>query len=159
MEALGAAAAISQFLVQLIATVGLAKKLKGSSKSLKQYQDRLNGLKCLCEDIRNNPALRTEEVRKETQSILNIIDTHKHVSVLLKKGRFHRAIAFIFQEQSFGDLFATLEDKKTTLSLRVLSINCLALHDINLLMNSMGVSYAFDQIEYILVSSSDLVRS
>lgn len=159
MEVLGAAAAISQFLVQLIATVGLAKKLKGSSKSLKQYQDRLNSLKCLCEDIRNNPALRTEEVRRETQSILNIIDTHKHVSKLLKKGRLHRAIAFILQEQSFGDLFSTLEDKKTTLSLHVLSINCRALHDIHLFMNSMGVSHTFNQIKYILVSSSDFVRS
>ncbi|KAG6354767.1 hypothetical protein INS49_003848 [Diaporthe citri] len=138
MEVLGAAAAVSQFLIQLIATVGLAKKLKGSSKSLKQYQERLNSLKDLCEDIRSNPALRTEEVRKETQSILHIIDTHKNASILSKKGRFRRAIAFIINEQSFRDLFATLEDKKTTLSLHVLSINCTALHDINLLIASMG---------------------
>lgn len=143
MEVLGAAAAISQFLVQLIATVGLAKKLKGASNSLRQYQERLNDLKLLCEVIRNNPALDTEKVQKETQSILDIIKTHKYVPNLLEKGSFRRAITFILKEQSFGDLFATLEDKKTTLSLVVLSINSLALHDINLRIMSMSVSAAF----------------
>lgn len=140
MEVLGAAAAISQFLAQFIATVGLAKKLKGASRCLSQYQERLNDLKLLCEDIRDNPALRDEKVQQETQSILHIIDTHKYVPILLNKGRFHRAITFILKEQSFGDLFATLEDKKTTLSLYVLSVNSLALQDINLRMISMSVS-------------------
>lgn len=139
MEVLGAAAAISQILVQLISTVDLAKKLKGASKSLKQYQERLNGLQGLCQYIDNNPALRSEEVQRETQSILHIIDTHKSMSRLLKKGRLHRAIAFIFQERSFGDLFATLEEKKANLILYVLNINCLVSHDLNHFITSLSV--------------------
>lgn len=140
MEAFGTAAAISQFLVQLIATVDLAKRLKGSSKSLKRYQEQLEGLRGLCEDISSNPALSTDEVQRETQSILQTIDTHKHVSDLLKRGRIHRSIAFILNERSFMDLFATLENKKTTLSLRVQSINSMALQDIRHQITSMSVS-------------------
>lgn len=140
MESLGAAAAISQFLVQFIATVDLAKRLKRSSQSLKRYQEQLEDLRGLCEDISSNPALSTDEVQRETQSILHIIGTHKDVSSLLKKGRIHRSIAFILNERSFRELFATLENKKANLSLRVQSINCLALHDIRLDIISMSVS-------------------
>ncbi|KAK2608150.1 hypothetical protein N8I77_006778 [Diaporthe amygdali] len=131
MEALGAAAAVSQFLVQIIATVNLVKRIKGSSQSLKQYQAQLEGLRGLCEDISNNPALNTEDVQKETQSILHTISTNNDVSILLNKGTFHRAFAFLLKERSFVDLFSLLEYKKTTLSLRVLSINCLAIHEIH----------------------------
>ncbi|KAL1856499.1 hypothetical protein Daus18300_010656 [Diaporthe australafricana] len=140
MESLGAAAAISQFLIQFIATVDLAKRLKGASQSLRRYQEQLEDLRSLCEDISGNPALSTDEVQRETQSILHTIGTHKDVTSLLKKGRLHRSIAFILNERSFGDLFATLETKKTTLSLRVQNINCLALHDIRLHITSMSSS-------------------
>lgn len=140
MEPLGAAAAISQFLVQFIATVDLAKRLKASSQSLRRYQEQLEDLQGLCEDISSNPALSTDEVQRETQSILHIISTHKEVSSLLKKGRIYRSIAFILNERSFGELFATLENKKANLSLRVQSINCQALHDIRLHITSMSVS-------------------
>lgn len=140
MESLGAAAAISQFLIQFIATVDLAKRLKGSSQSLKRYQEQLEDLRGLCEDISSNPALRTDEVKRETQSILHTISTHKDISSLLEKGRIHRSIAFILKERSFGDLFATLENKKTNLTLRVQHINCLAVHDLHLQVTSMSAS-------------------
>lgn len=140
MESFGAAAAISQFLVQLIATVDLAKRLKGSSKSLKRYQEQLEGLRSLCEEISSNPALGTDEVQRETQSILHTIDSHKDVSNLLKRGRIYRSIGFILKERSFMDLFATLENKKTTLSLRVHSNNSMALDDIRHQITSMSVS-------------------
>lgn len=139
MESLGAAAAISQFLIQFIATVDLAKRIKGSSQSLKRYQEQLEDLRGLCEDISSNPALITDEVQRETNSILHTIRTHKDVSNLLKKGRVCRSIAFVINERSFSALFATLEAKKTTLSLRVQSINCLALHDIGLHIKAMSV--------------------
>lgn len=140
MEALGAAAAVSQFLVQIIATVDLVKRIKGSSQSLKQYQAQLEGLRGLCEDISNNPALNTEDVQKETQSILHTISTNEDVSILLNKGTFHRAFAFLLKERSFVDLFSLLEYKKTTLSLRVLNINCLAIHEIHNHITTMEVS-------------------
>lgn len=149
MESLGAAAAISQFLIQFIATVDLAKRIKGSSKSLRRYQEQLEDLRGLCEDISCNPALSTDEVQRETESILHTIGTHKDVSNLLQKGRIYRSIAFILKEKSFGDLFATLETKKTTLSLRVQSINCLALHNIHLHITSLSVSASLSAISIV----------
>lgn len=134
------AAAISVFLIQFIATVDLVKKIEESSQSLRRYREQLEDLRVLCEDISGNPALSTDEVQRETESILQTIGTHKDVSRLLEKGRVYRSIAFVLKEKSFGDLFATLETKKTNLSLRVQNINCLALHDLRLHMTSMSVT-------------------
>lgn len=154
MESLGTAAAISQFLIQFIATVDLVKRIKGSSQSLKRYQEQLEDLQGLCEDISCNPALSTDEVQRETQSILHTIGSNKDVSSLLKKGRIYRSIAFILNERTFGDLFAILETKKTTLSLRVQSINCLALHDIRLHVASMSVSNFLNSTPYLCFTRS-----
>ncbi|CRK22054.1 hypothetical protein BN1708_013286 [Verticillium longisporum] len=105
-EVIGIVAAAFQLAAACMRLMETIKTIKGSSKTLKEYQKQLQDLRNLSATIGQNPILQTAEVNAHTQSLLVLINT--------------------------------IEKRKTSLSLVILSIEAKTLDQIRVDVKSMA---------------------
>ncbi|GKU08276.1 hypothetical protein FLAG1_11086 [Fusarium langsethiae] len=85
--------------------------------------------KSLSISIYENPLLQTPEIGTQTKALLSTIDNNC-INSLLKKGRLLRAWGFLYREQDLVDIFATIEQQKSTLCLAINQIQSKAFYQI-----------------------------
>lgn len=136
-EVIGIIAAAFQLAGACMRLLETIRKIKGSSKTLKRYQNQLQDLRDLSATITQNPILQTPEVKAHTQSLLALISEH-NFETLLRKPRLLRNLQFLNTQRELLDIFDTIEKGKTSLSLVILSIQAKALDQIRVDVKSMA---------------------
>ncbi|KAH6700942.1 hypothetical protein EV126DRAFT_253513 [Verticillium dahliae] len=136
-EVIGIIAAAIQLAGACMRLLETIRKIKGSSKTLKRYQNQLQDLRDLSATITQNPILQTPEVKAHTQSLLALISEH-NFETLLRKPRLLRNLQFLNTQRDLLDIFDTIEKGKTSLSLVILSIEAKALDQIRVDVKSMA---------------------
>lgn len=152
-EVVGVVAAAAQLATASLSLLKMTRKIKGASKTLRNYDRNLQELHSLSCSISQNPLLQTPEIGACTDSILSVLEANSLAS-LIQKNRWHRTWAFISREQDLQDTFVILEQRKASLSLVIEHLQARALHEIqsdvrNMSRTPLPLTEAFNDAKHI----------
>lgn len=142
-EILGIVAVAAQLATYAIALGNIALSIKSSKSIITEHRQFLGDLRLIADCIGRNPVLQTSEVEQLTKSIIATVDASPIREVLFKasKYRFVRAVhtvTVVLHQKQIQDLFRSVEQQKSTLSLSIAQIQTLQLLEIKSNIHTMS---------------------
>lgn len=123
-EVLGVVAAAGQLVTYAASFGNVLLSIKSSSSIITAHRQSLEDLCLIANSIKQTPILQTPEIEQLTNSLLITVQ-ESPVRELLLNGSRHRivqAISVVVHEKQIQDLFRSIEQQKSTLSLFVAQI-------------------------------------
>ncbi|KAG9254536.1 uncharacterized protein F5Z01DRAFT_636611 [Emericellopsis atlantica] len=143
-EVVGVIAAAAQLAATCLSLVELARKIKGGSSSLRNYQKQLQDTRDLSQAISQNPLLQTPEVEVYIFSLLTLVNEHD-LQPLFRRGRFYRSWSFMLKDRELSEISTSLERHKTHLSLIIHNLQAQAIHHIQADIKDIAMSQSPDK--------------
>ncbi|KAK7952818.1 uncharacterized protein PG986_008546 [Apiospora aurea] len=119
-EILAAVVTAAQAAEYCLKLCGLLDRLYHASEASRKHQERVLELVPLLEQIRQDPTFDTPEISCCTRSLAAILESLTFPKQYKTRSpRFLNSIIFVIREKRFGRIFASIEEKKSTLTLYI----------------------------------------
>lgn len=142
-EILGIVAVAAQLATYAIALGNIALSIKSSKSIITEHRQFLGDLRLIADCIGRNPVLQTSEVEQLTKSIIATVDASPIREVLFKTSRYRfvravHTVTVVLHQKQIQDLFRSVEQQKSTLSLSIAQIQTLQLLEIKSNIHTMS---------------------
>ena len=127
-ELLGTVAAAVQLAGVCSSLLDTLQTVRYASRNVRKYRSQLKSLESICLSIQGNTLLRTKEIGAEVQSILSSVTYY--LDIKLGTSGSTRWMKYLVVHRELTELFKTLEEKKSSLVLRISSITASAIEEI-----------------------------
>ncbi|KAK8090461.1 hypothetical protein PG997_005422 [Apiospora hydei] len=119
-EILAAVVTAAQAAEYCLKLCGLLDRLYHASEASRKHQERVLELVPLLQQIRQDPTFDTPEISCCTRSLAVILESLTFPKKYKTwSPRFLNSIIFVIREKRFGRIFASIEEKKSTLTLYI----------------------------------------